>query len=94
MDSERSNRTAYIAAAGNNNVVAAGPAVLERLIVGAQASGGSIDVSNDPASGSADVRLHMVDPAPGSYDIGAYFDQGITINLATQTHVTAVWRKA
>lgn len=92
--SERTNNVKYIAGAGVDNVVFAGPAILERIIVGKGVAGGIVEVSDHASVGNGNVKVYLEDPSVGEYVVGAKFDKGITANLTTQTNVSIVWRKA
>ncbi len=85
----------YIAATGNDKIISTGPAVLERIIVGIDETAGTVNVSDDPAKGDADVKISLGanDTLLGVYDIGGTFRKGITADLGGgQTKVTFIWR--
>lgn len=92
--SERTNRVTYIAAAGADNVVFAGQAILESVIVGKDVAGGIVEVSDHASDGNGNVKVYLEDAITGVYEVEAKFENGITVDLTTQTNVSIVWRPA
>jgi hypothetical protein len=92
--SKRTNRITYIAAAGADQVVFAGQAILEAIIIGKDVEGGIVEVSDHASDGDGNVKIYLADPVPGFYEVCAMFEHGICADLTTQTNVSFVWRPA
>lgn len=87
----------FFATAGANKVIATGPAVLERIIIGKDVANSIIEVSNDTADGDADVQIYLegstlLTTSDGVIEVNAEFTKGISADLTNQTHVGFVWR--
>lgn len=83
----------YTAAAGADKIVTAGPAILERIIVGADVGTSVIEVSDSATDGDGNVKIYLAgNTLQGVYDVGAIFRKGITSDISNQTHVTFIWR--
>jgi hypothetical protein len=87
----------FFATAGANKIIATGPAILERIIVGKDVASSIIEVSNDPGDGDADVQIYiegntLLTTSDGSIEVNAEFTKGIAADLTNQTHVGFVWR--
>lgn len=87
------NNIYYTAAAGADKVVTAGPAVLERIIVGTDVGSSVIEVSDSVDDGDGNVKIYLGGSTlQGSHDVSAIFRKGITADITNQTHVTFIWR--
>ena len=83
----------YIAAAGVNEVISTGPAILERIIVGADVGSSVIEVSDSKDDGDGDVKVYLAGSAlSGVYEVRAEFRNGITVDITLQSNVSFVWR--
>ena len=49
----------YFAAAGANNVIATGAAILEKIIIGKDVGSAVIEVSDSPDDGDGDVVIYL-----------------------------------
>ncbi len=77
--------------AGADQVVMTGKCVLHRIIVGKDVASSVIAVSDDPASGSADIKIRLTSSTlKGVYECRAEFSKGITVSQTNQTDVTYV----
>lgn len=85
----------HLAAAGADQVVASGRAILHRIIIGADVGSGNIEVSDSATDGDSNVKLEVtgstLQTAHGTIEVGAIFNNGITIDLTNQTKVTVIW---
>lgn len=86
----------YLASAGDNQVVTAKPALLHRILIGADVAGGVIEVSDHASDGDATLIAKYTGAAlmtatGGTIEVGAYCETGITLDLVNQTDVTVVW---
>jgi len=90
------NNITYTAAAAANVVVTAKPAILERIIFGADVGSAVVEVSDSATDGDGDVQIYAsgstLATSIGSLEVGAVFAKGITMDLTNQTHVTVIWR--
>ena len=96
MIKEDYNKT-FQAAASANVVVSASAAYLHRIIIGADVSTSTIEISDDPADGDGNVVIlltgsTLMTATGGSVEINAKFATGITADLTNQTNVTFIWR--
>lgn len=83
----------YVAAAGVNEVISTGPAVLLRIIVGADVGSSVIEVSDSKDDGDGDVKVYLAgSELLGVYEVRAEFRDGITADLTNQTNISFVWR--
>lgn len=87
----------YQAAAANNVVISTGPAILEKIIIGADVASAIIEVSDDTADGDVNVQIYLagstlMTSCGGEVIVGATFQKGICADLTNQTNVTFVWR--
>ena len=89
---QRPYNSTYQAAAAVNVIVKAAPGFLHSIIVGADVSGGIIEVSDHATDGDGNVVLYIADPAVGVYPVDMTFDVGIAMDITTQTNLTFVWR--
>ena len=90
------NNLKYTAAAAANVVVTTKKAILEGLIIGADVGSSVIEISDSATDGDGNVVVYLagstLSTTVGGYlKIGAVFENGITMDLTNQTHVTAVW---
>lgn len=83
----------YIAAAGTDKVISTKPAILERIIVGADVGSSIIEVSDSATDGDGDVKILLSGSAlSGVYEVRAEFRNGITADITLQSNVSFVWR--
>ena len=86
----------YHAAAGADKVVATGPAVLERIIIGKDVASAVVEVSDHATDGDADVKVYLegstLHTTAAVVEVGVVFRKGICADLTNQTNVTFVWR--
>lgn len=87
----------YQAAPAANVVVATGPAILEKILIGADVAGAVIEVSDSRDDGDGNIQIYIGDDTlmtatGGEILVGASFVQGICADITNQTHVTFVWR--
>lgn len=67
--------------------------MLERILVGANVAGGTIECGNDAAVMANDRRVKITSAPVGSIEVNAEFPKGLTITTgAAQADVTFVWR--
>ena len=90
------NNKTYQAAAGSDIIIAAGPVILERIIIGADVASAIIEVSDHASSGSGNTKIKLTGSSlmtatGGAIEVGAIFKNGVTANLTNQTDVTFVW---
>ena len=90
------NYQTYQAAAAADVIVATGKATLERIIIGADVSTGTIEISDSASDGDGNVKIlltgsTLMTSTGGCVEIGAVFNDGITADLTNQTNVTFVW---
>lgn len=86
----------YNSAAGGNQIVASGKAVLHRIIIGADVASAVIEVSDHASNGTSNIVLRLagstlLTSTKGCVEVGALFENGITVTTTNQTHVTYVW---
>jgi len=86
----------HLASAGANQVVTTKPAILHRLIIGADVASGDVEVSDHISLGNGDVVLQLTGSTlmtanGGGIEVNAHFHKGITLNLTNQTKVTVIW---
>ena len=74
--------------AGADKLICSGPGVLRGILVGADVSGGVIEVSDHATDGDGNVKIHMIDAPVGYYPVNMIFRAGCRADLTTQTHVT------
>ena len=87
----------YQAAASADVVVTAKPAVLERIIIGADVGSAVIEVSDHASDGDGNVKVYLagdtlLTATGGVVEVGAVFPAGICADLTNQTNVTFIWR--
>lgn len=87
----------YQAAAAADVVVSTGPAILEKIIIGADVASAVIEVSDSPNDGDGNVKIMLsgstlMTSCGGEVIVGATFQYGICADLTNQTQVTFVWR--
>jgi hypothetical protein len=92
----QAHKSKYQAAAAANVVVAAGKAILHRILIGADVATSTILVANDPADGQTDPRLKfagstLMTATGGCIEVGAIFEKGISADITNQTDVTFIW---
>lgn len=86
----------WLTAAGANQVVSTGPAILKRIIIGRDVANAQIEVANHKTDGDTNVLVDLagstlMTPCGGFVDVGDVFDVGITVDLTNQTMVGFVW---
>jgi len=91
------NNLKYTAAAAANVVITAKKAILEGLIIGADVGSSVIEISDSATDGDGNVVIYLagstLSTTTGGYlKIGAVFENGITMDITNQTHITAVWK--
>lgn len=91
------NNQTYQAAAAANVVVATGKAILERIIIGADVSTATIEISDSATDGDGNVKIlltgsTLMTSTGGVVEIGAVFENGIAADLTNQTNVTFIWK--
>ena len=87
------NEKTYQAAAAVNVVVTAKPAVLERVIIGADVASAVVEISDHASDGNGNVKVYLAGSTLlGVYEVGAVFQTGITMDLTNQTHISVIWR--
>lgn len=89
----------YQAAAAANVVVTAKPAVLERIIIGADVGSAVIEVSDSKTDGDGNIKLKLsgntlMTSLGGEIEVEMAFENGITADIANQTDVTFIFRNA
>lgn len=87
----------YQAAAAADVVVSTGPAILEKIIIGADVASAVIEVSDSASDGDGNVQIYLagstlMTSCGGEVIVGATFQHGICADLTNQTNVTFVWR--
>lgn len=91
------NEKTYQAAAAANVVVTAKPAILQRIIIGADVGSAIVEVSDHASDGDGNVKVYLagstlLTSTGGVVEIGAVFQAGICADLTNQTNVTFIWR--
>lgn len=82
----------YTATAGADKVVTTKPAFLQRVIIGADVSTSTVEVSDSKTDGDGNVKILLTgNSLKGVYEINAVFANGITLDLTNQTQVTVVY---
>lgn len=86
----------HLASAGANQVVASSKAILHRVIIGADVASGQVEVSDNASDGDGNVIIHLtgstlMTATGGCVEVGALFENGITLDLTNQTDVTVIW---
>lgn len=88
--------TKYVAAAANNVVVTAKPALLMGILFGADNGSAIVEVSNSPDDGDGDIQLYIAGDNLGTkvryLIINAVFPKGICADIANQTHTTFIYK--
>lgn len=92
----QTHKIKYQASAAANVVVATGKAILHRIIIGADVSTSTIEVSDSATDGDGNVKLlltgsTLMSSNKGCVEVGAIFENGITSDLTNQTNVTFIW---
>jgi hypothetical protein len=87
----------YFATAGTDKIISTGPAILEKIIIGADVASAVIEVSDSPTDGNGNIQLRLagstlMTSCKGEVAVGATFQFGISADLTNQTNVTFVWR--
>lgn len=87
----------YRAAAGTDVVVTNKPAILEKIIIGADVATSTIQISDHASSASGNVKLlingsTLMTSTGGCVEVEAVFGKGITMTLTNQTQVTVIWK--
>lgn len=88
---EFAGKVSYQAGAGADKVVKAGQGVLHAIIVGKDVTGGVIEVSDHVSDGGGNVKIYLADPAVGVYPVHVLFEDGITVDMTTQTNVSFIY---
>lgn len=86
----------YQAAAAANVVVSATGAYLHKVIIGADVSTATVEISDSATDGDGNVKVlltgnTLMTSTGGEVDIDVYFGQGIAADLTNQTNVTFIW---
>lgn len=86
----------HLPSAGDDQIVTRKKAILHRIIFGADVANGDVEVSDHASDGDANVKLQftgstLMTATAGGVDVGAVFENGISINSANQTKITVVW---
>lgn len=89
-------RKSYFASAGDNKVVAAGKAILHRIIIGADVASGDMEISDHASDGDGNIVMQLTGSTlmtanGGGVEVGALFENGICMDLINQTKVTVIW---
>ena len=92
----QAHKLKYQAAPAANVVVATGKAILHRIIIGADVATSTVEVSNSPSDGDADVKIFLtgstlMTATGGGVEVGALFENGISADITNQTHIVFVW---
>lgn len=87
----------YQAAPAANVVIATGPAILEKIIIGADVAASTIEVSDSATDGDENVQIFitgstLMTSCGGEIICGISFVKGIAADIAAQTNLTFVWR--
>ena len=84
----------YQAAADANVIVKNKPGFLHAIIVGDAVASSVIEVSDSATDGDGNVKIYLAGEAlgPATYLVNARFDNGITADITSQTHVTFIFR--
>ena len=87
----------YQAAPDTDVVIATGPAILEKIIIGADVAASTIEVSDSVDDGDGDVKIFLtgstlMTSCGGEIICGVSFVKGICADIAAQTNITFVWR--
>lgn len=85
----------YVAAGGANEIIATGPAILKRVIFGADVGSSVVEISDSTSDGDGNIKFKfssstLMDDL-GSVEIGTNFVNGITCDIVNQTDITFVW---
>jgi len=85
-----------LTAAGANQVVSTGAAILKRIIIGRDVASGQIEVSDSKTDGDGNIKVDLagstlMTSCGGFVEVGAVFESGITVDLTNQTFVAFVW---
>ena len=85
----------YQGAAAADVVVSTKPAILHRILVGADVGSAVIEVSDHISDGDGNVKIKytgstLMTATGGVIEVGAIFRDGITADLTNQTDVTFV----
>lgn len=85
----------YQATATADVVVATGPAILHRIIIGVDVASAVVEVSDSPSDGDGNVKIELtgstLHTTANVVEVGAIFRKGICADLTNQTDVTFVW---
>lgn len=90
------NKTYTTGGTTANLVVTSKKAILERIIIGADVASSVIEVSDSADDGDGNVKVYLagstlLTATGGVVEVGAVFDNGITVDITNQTHVTFIW---
>lgn len=90
------NNKTYQATPSTNVIVAAGKAILERIIIGADVAASVIEISDSATDGNGNIKIKLAGAAlmtatGGVVEVGALFENGIAADLTNQTDVTFIW---
>lgn len=91
------NKT-YQGAAAVDVIIASGPAILERIIIGADVGSGVLEISDSVDDGDGNVVIKiasstMMADTGGYIEVGAKFKNGIAVDMTLQTDCTFIWRE-
>lgn len=89
----------FLASAGDDQVVCAGPAILHSIHFGADVASGDVEISDDAADGDINIVAQftgstLMTATGGGVTFGPngmHMRKGIAINSANQTKITVVY---
>ncbi len=86
----------YLATASVNQVITAQRAFLHRIIIGKDVGSAIIEVSDHISDGDGNVQIYLASSTlladtGGVVEVGAEFNNGITVDITLQTNVTFVY---
>ena len=92
------NNIKYQAAAAANVVITTKPAILERILIGADVGSAVIEISDSIDDGDGNILIKLTGSTlmtanAGALEVGAVFAKGITADIVNQTDVTFVWKE-
>jgi len=94
---EQTYNHTYLSAAGDNQIISSGPAILHKIIVGADTGSAVIEVSNSPTDGDVNLVAKftgstLMTALAGGIVLDLVCRAGITLDLTNQADVTVLWR--
>ena len=92
------NNINYQAAVAVNVVVTSKPAILERIIIGADVGSAVIEISDSIDDGDGNILIKLtgstlMTATGGALEVGAVFAKGIIADIVNQTDVTFIWKE-